>query len=290
MGKIVSVIVIPIVTLISLGVGCSNTIDTSPRGTGQGFHYQLQDATIKTLSALDEPIAVVDIDDASLTKQELQTLKESGKTILSYLSIGEAEQYRTYWKENWKVSTPSFIDAENPDWEGNYKVRYWDQEWQSIIFTQLDAIVATGYHGVYLDIIDGYEYYTSEPNIDAAQEMVAFVAEISKRAKAKNPNFLVIPQNAPELYTSDIYQKAIDGFGKEDTWFDGDKKQKTMETTTTLKYLKQALADGKLIVAIDYPTRQKNICSFYTLCQEAGFYCTVSNRDLSLPSPTVCAP
>jgi len=54
---------------------------------------------------------------------------------------------------------PSWLDKENPDWPGNYKVRFWDSGWQAIIFQYLDKILAQGFDGVYLDLVDAYEYY-----------------------------------------------------------------------------------------------------------------------------------
>ncbi len=94
----------------------------------------------------------------------LQTKKNGGKRlVIAYMSIGEAEDYRYYWQSEWKVGSPSFIEAENPDWEGNYKVQYWGSEWQDIIYgssrSYLDKIISAGFDGVYLDIIDAFEYF-----------------------------------------------------------------------------------------------------------------------------------
>lgn len=85
------------------------------------------------------------------------------RLVLSYMSIGEAEDYRFYWQEKWNSDQPSWMEGENPDWEGNFKVRYWEEEWQSIIFgsheSYLGKILDAGFDGVYLDIIDAYEYF-----------------------------------------------------------------------------------------------------------------------------------
>ena len=79
------------------------------------------------------------------------------------MSIGEAEDYRYYWREDWVAEPPSWLADENPDWPGNYKVRYWDTDWQSIIYgtgdSYLGQILAAGFDGVYLDIIDAFEYF-----------------------------------------------------------------------------------------------------------------------------------
>jgi cysteinyl-tRNA synthetase len=95
---------------------------------------------------------------------ELKTKANGGsRLVICYMSIGEAEYYRYYWQSQWLIENPSWLEAENPYWEGNYKVRYWETEWQHIIFgntnSYLDKILAAGYDGVYLDIIDAYEYF-----------------------------------------------------------------------------------------------------------------------------------
>lgn len=79
------------------------------------------------------------------------------------MSIGEAEDYRYYWDESWTVGSPSWLKEENPEWEGNYKVEYWDTNWQAIILgsenAYLDKIIDAGFDGVYLDIIEAFEYF-----------------------------------------------------------------------------------------------------------------------------------
>ena len=40
-------------------------------------------------------------------------------------SVGEAEDYRFYWRKGWKAGSPSFLGKENPQWKHNYAVRYW---------------------------------------------------------------------------------------------------------------------------------------------------------------------
>jgi len=94
----------------------------------------------------------------------LRTKAKGGKRLaIAYMSIGEAEDYRYYWKAEWKTSPPAWLAEENPDWPGNYKVQYWDTSWQQIIFgndtSYLKRIIDAGFDGVYLDIIDAFEYF-----------------------------------------------------------------------------------------------------------------------------------
>jgi len=94
----------------------------------------------------------------------LKTKKNGGKRlVVSYMSIGEAEDYRFYWDSSWLSSKPEWLDKENPDWKGNYKVKYWKPEWQNVIYgnnsSYLKKILNAGFDGIYLDIIDAFEYF-----------------------------------------------------------------------------------------------------------------------------------
>ncbi len=252
------------------------------------FHYQLQKASFSELLNLKVDYIIVDIGDARLSKEQLSQLHQQGKIVLSYLSIGEAEDYRNYWQDDWQVGNPSFLDEENPLWKGNYKVKYWDQQWQEIIFNKVSEIINAEYDGVYLDIVDAYEYYADKGIEDADQRMIDFVGKIGSAAKSYNPKALIIPQNAVELYENPRYSQFIDGFGKEDIWFDDDKKQDAMERDSGLQILDRAVKDNKIVLAIDYPTTLNARCEFYDLCFEHDFHCTISNRELDLPQPILC--
>lgn len=95
---------------------------------------------------------------------ELSTKPGGGsRIVLCYMSIGEAEDYRWYWDPSWAADPPSWLGPENPDWPGNYRVEYWDPEWQAIIYgspdSYLDRIIAAGFDGVYLDKVDAFENF-----------------------------------------------------------------------------------------------------------------------------------
>jgi cysteinyl-tRNA synthetase, unknown class len=77
------------------------------------------------------------------------------RILLAYLSIGEAERYRPYWREDWNETAkkPAWLDKENRRWRGNFAVQFWQGEWQRLIFgtpeSHLDRILAQGFDGVY---------------------------------------------------------------------------------------------------------------------------------------------
>ena len=136
--------------------------------------------------------------------KELAAMKKSDKRrkILAYLSIGEAESYRPYWRADWlKGKRPEFLLDENPEWKGNYRVRYWNKRWQEIVMKYLDTIIQQGFDGVYLDIVDGYEYFENgkdmcvnrETQRPYREDMKRFVATLVRHSKRTAPRFLGNP-------------------------------------------------------------------------------------------------
>jgi cysteinyl-tRNA synthetase, unknown class len=137
--------------------------------------FKSHEAYINGLRKTEHDLLVIDAFfwEKVLSHQEVNLLqkKPSGKKrlVLAYLSIGEAEEYRYYWKPEWKRNGPSFLELENPEWKGNYKVKYWTDEWKEIICGRPDGrgfsgsylkkIIDAGFDGVYMDVLDSAYYF-----------------------------------------------------------------------------------------------------------------------------------
>ena len=260
------------------------------------FLYQLQKASYQTLSSKNFRIGVVDLDDANLSKSQVTSLTHNqDKIVLTYLSIGEAEDYRSYWTEGkWTQSKPGFLLGENPDWPGNYSVKFWDADWQDIMFSRVDEAVKLGYSGMYLDIVDAYEVAKVRKaypgtNDQLRQEMIGFVTALSQHAKAQNPGFLVVPQNAVRLLalnennpggaSNAAYLNAIDGLGVEDLWYDGNSTAGW--TAGDLELIDHALGADKFVLATSYPTQDAKQETFINKAIAAGLIPFAADRDLT---------
>jgi cysteinyl-tRNA synthetase len=263
-----------------------------------GWVYWLQDADLDVLRERLEPVFVLDYsrdgtDDEAFTAEDIASLRDGpagARDVIAYMSIGEAEDYRYYWQDGWSAGSPSWLDGVNPDWAGNFKVRYWDPDWQAVIFgspeTYLDKILAAGFSGVYLDIIDAYNYYEDQGRDAAEQEMVAFVRAISEHAKAVDPDFLIIPQNAPELGRIPAYLEAVDGVAQEGPYYGYDEPDQATpaEVTAELEeHLDRFTAAGKLVLVVDYASSPENVTDAYGRAAAKGYAATVT--DVALAGP-----
>ncbi len=124
---------------------------------------------LSVLASASHDLLIVDafFGERMLSAEDVSLLKtgpEGGeRLVIAYLSIGEAEDYRWYWKPEWSSDPPPWLGTENPDWEGNFRVQYWSEEWRKILSgspeAYLDRILAAGFDGVYLDTIDTWYYF-----------------------------------------------------------------------------------------------------------------------------------
>lgn len=269
--------------------------DSSDWKSVNDFAYQLQNADLNAIGKTKFDLVVIDYSrDGSEGKrfsaEDISKLKNSEggkKIVLSYISIGEAESYRSYWKPEWEKSPPAWLGPENPEWKGNYKVKYWDRDWQAIVFKYLDKIIEAGFDGAYLDIIDAYEFWGPGGESDlnrktAEQEMVDFVKAIAKycrETKGKKP-FGIFPQNGDPLASHKDYVDVVTGIGREDTWYEGNKKHSDEHTSEILRNLDVFKKAGKLVLVIDYPTQKKPIDDFYSMARSKGFVPYATTRPL----------
>lgn len=200
--------------------------------------------------------------DERWTGEELRQFKSKGAILLCYFSIGEAETYRGYWRREWKKNPPSFLLSENPQWKGNIRVRYWDPAWQKIMLNELDRIAGSGFDGVFLDIVDGFEFFEEKARRESAvnpatgktyrADMVQWVLRLADRARKKKPGFRIFIQNGEALLEDPALLRAIDGLVVEDLFSNGKKMQPASEIRARMRYLRLVRQSGKTCFAVEY--------------------------------------
>jgi cysteinyl-tRNA synthetase len=131
--------------------------------------YTSKTALLADVAQTNYDVIIMDayFDEWPFTPEDLNTIRTKAdggqRLLIAYMSIGEAEDYRPYWNTTWSASPPSWLNAANPEWPGNYKVNYWETEWQNIIYgnnaSYTHQLIASGFDGAYLDLIDAYEYF-----------------------------------------------------------------------------------------------------------------------------------
>ncbi len=254
-----------------------------------------QDA-IKKLRALDSDLIILDAKFSNTQKwlpSDLDAIRNGkvAKKVICYLSIGEAENYRDYWQTSWDKNPPSWLLAENPNWAGNFKVQYWNANWQKIILQDVDSIMLQGFDGLFLDIVDGFEFFEEQGDkyIDYKinsltkhsyrQDMVNWIGLIAKRAKVIKHDAYIVPQNGIQLLQEPNYTQYITAQALEDLYTLNNKKQSISRIEYILNFAKDCLEIP--ILTTEYPSKE-NIKKYAQ--QKSEYYATIlllTNRDLT---------
>ena len=83
----------------------------------------------------------------------LAPLAEHGKTLLGYLSLGEAEHYRHHFSA---LQEQGLLLEENPNWKGSYFLDIRERVWtERVIYELIPFLLHQGFDGVFLDTLDG---------------------------------------------------------------------------------------------------------------------------------------
>lgn len=302
--------------------GCGGKAGVSRSGALAGvrtFAYQLNNLSdsesIRLLADSQYDLLVIDRERSLKgredynNRKDVLTLKESKgrsrrpKVVICYLDVGEAEEYRWYWEDDWRVGDPDWIVAEDPDgWNGNYPVRFWRAQWLEIMKSAIEDIIADGFDGIYLDWLEVYSFdpvmdAAEEEGLDPSKEIVDFVSELAGYARAKKPGFIIIAQNASELCGEPGYPGLFDGIAQEAIWFDGGGDPDSGGTSGGMRVDQELTREyldnlgewedlGIPVFDIEYTGDPREAGEAYELGEEKGFRTYVTLRPLDALTAT----
>ena len=136
---------------------------------------------------------------------DVDLIRQGGaRPVLGYLNLSETEPYRDY----------ALTDgAATARWQGGTSAAgeplaaYWDHAWREIMLRRVDALMATGVDGIFLD--DPMHYYTHAAGLAGpaaaggpagfpgfAAAMMDLVIAIADRARSRSCTALVVVNNA----------------------------------------------------------------------------------------------
>ena len=119
----------------------------------------------------------------ALTKDEVHSLKfkdmGARRLVLARMNVGYAEDERFYWKREWRIGEPSWIQAFGPDGSGQYVVEYWNPAWKAIVGKYFTGLMDLGFDGVVLDGVEAYRRWEFRTPLDPTQ------AQATKATDAK---------------------------------------------------------------------------------------------------------
>jgi cysteinyl-tRNA synthetase len=260
--------------------------------------YQLQgykNGRLRQLARTKHDIAVIDLARDAGTdyfhRKEIKALRKSGKKVLAYFEIGSIENFRPEYPVLLK-RTPDLVLNQWDEWPEEYFVKYWTARWwYRVLRPRVQQALDAGYDGVYLDTPLAYEEIPRRlarhrTRTQLGRLMAHKVERISRYAKHQRPDFLVVPQNSPELRAYKGYTDAIDGLGVEELFYRATDRRCDRDWCKENRENVRKLRDaGKFVLAVDYVKTRAHVrraCSHY---EDEGFigYATVVDLDVIKP-------
>jgi cysteinyl-tRNA synthetase len=250
--------------------------------------YQLsgyEDDSLDALVAAPHEAAVIDLardgGEDYFSADEITALKDSGKTVYAYFTMGSIETYRPEYPA---VAETDMVLNQWGDWPDEYFVKYWDQHWWDLVMQpRLDQAAAAGFDGVYLDVPNAYEeidlaLVPGETRESLAQKMVDLVIAAADHA---GDDLRILVQNSPELREYPGYIDAIDGIGIEELFFLNEDEPCNEDWCGENLDNTRAIRDaGKTILAVDYASEPEHVAEACEQYATEGFAGAVAGVDL----------
>ncbi len=229
-GKFTLTIPAPVVTGLPLAGDISSVKETLKQAKTYANSYRTYTAAdLERLKKFD----VVMVEPYEMPASYVKDLKEAGTVVIAYISIGEADEGRRYWR-SWEPSEqapdlpniprtlldagdPMFLGPD-PEWPGSYFVDASDETWQSVLVNEeIPYILALGegrYDGIVMDVIDVVDEYDGQPRETEMREgMISLIRKIRERY----PHLLLIPNRGFGI--GEEMAPYIDGFKFEELTF-----------------------------------------------------------------------
>ena len=264
-------------------VGCSHPPTPDRWSKVTSFACQLQNLDPAKVPQTDLLITDPTRDGSTpLNATEMAQLKTGKRLLLGYLSLGEAENYRPYWKKGWMPGKPAWLGPTNPEWGGNYKVHYWDPAWRELMRKSAGEIQKQGFDGLFLDVVDGWEFWQAK-RPQARAEMISLIQELAAHTKGQQADFGIFLNGGDGLLDDRSLLDCITGVVKEEIFFGlkGDGKPTPAEFTKSCQdRLKPALQAGKLVLSIDYTDNPAQKRQARQSAQRAGYLEFIGVRNL----------
>lgn len=219
-------------------------------------------------------------------------LVDKGKTVLAYLSLGEIEQYRSWFSS---VKAEGLLLSENKNWPGSFLIDLRDVRWTSrVIENLIPAMLRRGFHGVFLDTLDNAAALERQ-NPKKYKGMTDAAVKLVLTIRRHYPEIKIMMNRGYEILPH--VGQAIDMELGESVYSDYDfvNKKYALVETSLYEFQVSLLQDAAekfpelKIYTLDYwePEDKKGIAQIYQQQQENGFFPLVSTiaLDKIVPSP-----
>lgn len=211
----------------------------------------------------------------------LSSLLNTHKTILGYISLGEAEKERDYFTS---MQKRGFLLKENPHWPGSLVIDIRRSEWQKMVIeTLIPALLKNGFNGIFIDTLDSPLALEEEnPRYYAGMKRAAvhLIKSIRKRYPSLpimvNRAYEILPEIAPHI-TMQLGESVYTDYDPDTKTYGPVKEQDYRQQVELLQHAKR-INPQLTVFTLDYwnPSDRAGIKHIYDIQRKNGFYPYVS--------------
>ena len=216
----------------------------------------------------------------------LRPLAESGKTLVGYLSLGEAAKDYTYFGA---LQSEGLLVRPSSTWQGNYYIDIRDPRWRARVCESIiPEILARGFHGLFLDTLDN-ALHLEQTDPAKYKGMNEAGAQLISAIRCRFPKILLVLNRAYTLL--DTVVTDIDVALGESVYatFDFQRKKYCLvdaglyKTQVTMLQAAVRKRPGLRIFTLDYwdPSDAEGIARIYKEQRSNGFSPYVATIDLT---------
>jgi uncharacterized protein (TIGR01370 family) len=215
----------------------------------------------------------------------LQPLKEEGKTILGYVTLGEIDSANPSFAS---LKSHGLVLQENPNWKGSYYVDIRDPLWaKTMIEDTIPAVLRQGFDGIFLDTLD--DPLDLEENdstkyagmTEAATHLVQAIRMHYPTIKIMmNRAYAILPAVASSI-DMELGESVFADYNFDKKTYDKVDDEDYQDQLESLQDAKQANPQLK-VYTLDYanPSDRKTIGEIYKIERENGFIPYVATVEL----------
>lgn len=185
----------------------------------------------------------------------LQPLIDRDKQLLGYISVGEVEKFRPYYKA---MDEQGLLLGTNKNWPDSRYVDVRDPRWTRRVIEELiPALLHKGFNGIFLDTLDNPAHLEREDPVKF-KGMTEAAIRLVKKIRQHYPRIVIMMNRGYEILPK--VAKDIDIVLGESVYADYNFKTKTYQRVPTAQYEMQvkwlkaakAIAPGIRVFTLDY--------------------------------------
>lgn len=215
----------------------------------------------------------------------IRPLLEQKKTVIGYISLGEVENYRDYYKA---VEAEGILYEKNPNWPDSRYIDVRDTRWSRRVIEELvPRLLHKGFQGIFIDTLDNPGELERRDPVKF-KGMTEAAANLVKAVRRHYPRMYIMLNRSYEILPA--VEGQIDAVLGESVFTEIDFEKKTYRLADAktyqqqVKWLKEAKArrPALKIYTLDYwpPTDAAGIARIYAEQRKNGFIPYVSVKDL----------